>query len=326
MPLPNLEESWTGTDAAAQDVLACARALALSGRSLAAAHALPSTLSSPAEAAEAAALRSTAAECKSALAELELRSSPALPWHTALENSELQVLYHHAAGSQMHSIACSGTVPAPARDVLAIAREFDLVQTWQRFVTDTIVLATAGLFQVDVYASVWTPPPLCHRDFSVRIVGHDLLAEENAILLLFRSADADAAASPLLPRAAASRVRMAFHKAAIKLVPLPGGETRGTLVAHVDPRMPGGLSPPEWAVSWALRVLMPYLFAACKRVAASVAASDVYQKRMAANAALYGLVAEREAAARARLAREECAPAAADARGEAGTAAAVACA
>ncbi len=164
-----------------------------------------------------------------------------------------------------------------------------------------------SLLAVTVYAGLWVPYPLTDRDFLVAVRGVDALDEHGALLVVFGSAQREPDA---LPPGAAARVRMGWERASLRLTPLPGGATLGTLVAHVDPRMPGDLEPPRWAVSWALRVLCPFIFAAACRLVQRIGSPGcVYAQRMAANPALYGMVREREAAARARLPAEAAAPA-----------------
>lgn len=213
-----------------------------------------------------------------------------------------------------------GTVPACMQHVLSVAREFDLVQTWNKarlrrcraarlrcsrrvpsqFLLDTTVVHAASLLQVEVYAGLWVPYPLTDRDFLVSVRGVDALDEHGCLVVLFSSCNR---APHELPPGAASRVRMRWQRACLRLVPLPGGATRGSLVAHVNPRMPGDIEPPAWAVSWALRVLCPFIFAAaCRRVADIGMQPDcIYAQRIAANSQLYEMVRLREEACRSAL-------------------------
>jgi hypothetical protein len=133
----------------------------------------------------------------------------------------------------------------------------------------------------------------------VAVRGCDIIDEHGSLLVLFDSSE-----RPLddLPEGAATRVRMGWERASLRLTPLPCGATRGTLIAHVDPRMPGDIEPPKWAVSWALKVLCPFIFnAACRLVGGIGAPGCRYAQRMAANPKLYDLVRGREAEFRDRL-------------------------
>jgi hypothetical protein len=168
-------------------------------------------------------------------------------------------------------------------------------------------VAVPSLLRVEVYAGLWVPYPLTDRDFLVSVRGVDLLDEHGSLLVLF---DSCVRPPDALPPGAATRVRMGWERASLRLTPLPCGATRGTLVAHVDPRMPGDIEPPAWAVSWALKVLCPFIFnAACRLVGGIGAPGCRYAERMAANEELYGMVRAREAALRERLPAAAAAPA-----------------
>jgi hypothetical protein len=285
--------------------LHAAAALHAAGRSLAARAALAG-VERDALSAEHRALfddvAAVASQTDDALAELDA-DEQAAGWLPGLEADSgaqpLRVLYHHVPGTTVHSLKLEGAVPASLLHVLAIAREFDLVSTWVRFFSDTCVLEAPSLLRVTVYAGLWVPYPLTDRDFCVAVRGVDALDEHGCLLIRFASAE-----QPLdaLPPAAADRVRMLFRRACLRLTPLPNGGSRFTLVVHIDPRMPGDIEVPTMAVTWALRVLCPFIFSAACRVLKRLGEPGcAYTERMAANEALYGLVRAREAEARARL-------------------------
>lgn len=219
-----------------------------------------------------------------------------------------------------------------AVSALALAREWDLVSAWNHYLLDTRMLSARGLFDLVVYGALWTPYPLAHRDFVVSVSGHDLLDEHGLFLLVFASADGggddvsrdgggaaeeggDVAAAEAQPEeggaasaAGRPRCRMRWREAAVSLRPAAGGAV-GRLVAQVDPALPGGVSPPGWALRWALFVLCPAVLRAALRVLAALGGPGcAHAARAAANPALYGLLAGREAAFAARAAAEEGAP------------------
>lgn len=275
---------------------ASARALAAAGRVLAARAALQDVQAQSEEDSRfAARLLQQASAAEAALDEL---SGDAAGWTVALEG-ELRASYRHEEGSLVHSVLLSGVVAAPTTHVLAIAREFDMVSGWNTFILDSSLLEETSLLSVLVYAGLWVPPPLSNRDFLVHVDGFDLLEEHGCVLVLFSSAEGTPAS---LPPGAEGSVRMNWKSAAIALRPVPGGGTVGSLVAHVDPAMPGNIQPPSWAVSWALKILCPFIFRAACRVAKSVGdPGSVHGERMAANPALYEMVKRREHAFRATL-------------------------
>ena len=198
-------------------------------------------------------LRSDAAAVRAALAEFESEEGYCLV--TSGGRGALRSLYRHDPSTPfVHSIQMSGEVDSETKAVLSIAREWDLVSSWNTFLLDTLCLSVDNLLSVTVYAALWTPPPLSHRDFAVHVRGVDLFDSHGCVLLMFSSADPD---QDSLPEKSKSRVRMHWKSAAIKLTPTSGGATIGTLVAHVDPSLPGGMQPPAWLVEWAMRVCVP---------------------------------------------------------------------
>ena len=276
------------------------------GRSLAARAALAGVsrdaLRSAAQRALLDDVAAVASQADAALAELA-EPEAAAGWLPGLEADggaqPLRVLYRHEAGTTVHSLKLEGAVPASVLHVLAVAREFDLVSTWVRFFSDTRILDAPSLLQVCVYAALWVPYPLTDRDFCVAVRGVDALDEHGCLLIHFASAERPPDA---LPPAAAQRVRMLFRRACLRLAPLPGGGCRFCMCVHIDPRMPGDIEPPAFAVTWALRVLCPFIFSAACRVLKRLGEPGcAYTQRMADNEALYGLVRAREAHARTKL-------------------------
>ena len=55
-----------------------------------------------------------------------------------------------------------------------MSREFDLTHTWNRYVTESIILAEPSIFESTVYAASWLPFPFPHIDVVVAARGIDL--------------------------------------------------------------------------------------------------------------------------------------------------------
>ena len=240
-------------------------------------------------------------------------------WRLALDN-ELLTFHKPPAEEEphMHGVWFSGRLPAMTQHVVALAREFDLVQSFAgRFLFDTRVLGVESLLKLTVYSALWVPV-LSDRDFAVCVRGYDCLDEHGCVVIAFND---DARFDAQLPQ---DRVRLRFKTSYLQLTPLPGNHTRATLVAHgttndelvislccraltpilclpVNPRMPGEVDVPATLINWALRIMCPFLFARASHVVASVCAHPqcLYRPRIAANPELYGLVAAREGAIRA---------------------------
>ena len=55
-----------------------------------------------------------------------------------------------------------------------MSREFDLTHTWNRYVTESIILSEPSIFESTLYAASWLPFPFPHIDVVVNARGIDL--------------------------------------------------------------------------------------------------------------------------------------------------------
>ena len=78
------------------------------------------------------------------------------------------------AGTLVHSFKFAADFESPLEHVLAMSREFDLTHTWNRYVTESIILAEPSIFENTVYAASWLPFPFPHIDVVVSARGIDL--------------------------------------------------------------------------------------------------------------------------------------------------------
>ncbi len=79
-------------------------------------------------------------------------------WKVASDkaNSSLRTLYRHE-DSSVHSIKYVADFECSVGGLISIAREFDLVASWNKHVKASAVLATPGVFELVVYGSVFLP-------------------------------------------------------------------------------------------------------------------------------------------------------------------------
>lgn len=131
--------SRNDNDVAAQ--LAAAVALHAGGRTLAARAALPGDVASlsPSERAAADDIRAVAAAADAALASL----AEPHDWPLVLDGARPPLLRgrYTPSGSRDHCVWFSGLVPgAPLHNTIAIAREWDLVRVWNKWLLDTVIL------------------------------------------------------------------------------------------------------------------------------------------------------------------------------------------
>ena len=55
-----------------------------------------------------------------------------------------------------------------------MSREFDLTHTWNRYVTESVILAEPSIFESTLYSASWLPFPFPHLDVVVKARGIDL--------------------------------------------------------------------------------------------------------------------------------------------------------
>ena len=78
------------------------------------------------------------------------------------------------AGTSVHSFKFAADFDSPLDHILAMSREFDLTHTWNRYVTESIILSEPSIFESTLYAASWLPFPFPHIDVVVNAQGIDL--------------------------------------------------------------------------------------------------------------------------------------------------------
>lgn len=80
--------------------------------------------------------------------------------------------YH--AGTSVHSFKFAADFDSPLQHILAMSREFDLTHSWNRYVTESVILAEPSIFESTLYAASWLPFPFPDIDLVVAARGIDL--------------------------------------------------------------------------------------------------------------------------------------------------------
>ena len=78
------------------------------------------------------------------------------------------------AGSTIHSFRFEAAFDCPADQLLAVAREFDLMAAWNRLSLDPTILAEPSIFTSVVYAGQWLPFPMHPSDLVIHAHWADL--------------------------------------------------------------------------------------------------------------------------------------------------------
>lgn len=255
-----------------------------------------------------AALETDVLALNSALASLEDDSG----WMVS-RKGELRVLYAHKKGTTQHSLKFHAVFPHPVEHILALAHEWDLLPTWNKFSLEAIKLAEPSIFESIVYGAQWMMKPFRQMQAIVRANGYDLAASplHRCLLITMNDvSDTDIQALgienryPHLPAAMAKRNTVnLLKKSCIKLRPLPPLEqqnkssiprTDAHFMVHLDPHIS---YVPSSLVNFVLGILAPYIYNQMLKVLdkAFQEPDGEYPKRVRDQPELYGLVAERMA-------------------------------
>jgi hypothetical protein len=106
-------------------------------------------------------------------------------------DDDLRVLYRHERQSTVHSLKFKAVFPHPVEHILALAHEFDLLPTWNKFCIEALKLAEPSIFESYVYGAQWMMKPFRPMQAMVRARGVDLADELRSLLILIEDADVD---------------------------------------------------------------------------------------------------------------------------------------
>ena len=219
----------------------------------------------------------------------------------------LRVLYRHEKGGTCHSIKMRVTFDHPVAHILAIAHEWDLIPTWNRFVLEAVKLAEPSILESYVYGAQWMMPPFKDMQATIHARGYDLADSHRCLLITMRDVGAEelpVGAAPVPLKSAKRKAVNFLPGSCIVLRPLPGAVNEVTgavaprvesrLVVHLDPHIP---YVPASLVNFALGILAPYIFSQMAKILDSAFADPLgeYSRRIAAQPELYGLIDARMA-------------------------------
>jgi len=169
-------------------------------------------------------------------------------------DAEYKLLYRQA--NHIHKFIFEVTLEASVSDCVALAWEFDLVQTWNCFTRDTLRLLEPSFCRLWVYCAIWLPWPIPQRDVVLCVRGFDLLDSKKMMAFLVEShADAPFGSAPIT-KSSKGRVGIDIEDSGGYLVPLSGSHTKGRLHFNVNPHIP---MVPEWLVNFVLSMMIPWI-------------------------------------------------------------------
>jgi hypothetical protein len=103
------------------------------------------------------------------------------------KRSFLQTFYRKRPDSQVHNLRAVADFACTAVEVLALAREFDLISTWNWTVQESHIVETHSDMDIVALAVVKMPWPYRNRMATVRAVGGDCLSDRACAIVYFHS-------------------------------------------------------------------------------------------------------------------------------------------
>ncbi|PRW59375.1 START-like domain [Chlorella sorokiniana] len=232
---------------------------------------------------------------KETLAALEDHSG----WMTSRSDA-LQVHYRHQRGTTVHSLKFAAVFDHPLEHLLALAHEFDLIVTWNKFSLASDMLAEPSIFESYVYGAQWMMKPFKHMQALLRCCGFDLAEEHQCLLVDIRDCGLEelpAGHKPVPKEWGKRKLINILPGSCIKMRPLPPSpdgtpRTEAALMVHLDPHIP---FIPAFLLNFVLGVLAPYVFNQMRHVLDTLFADEagVYTQRIAAQPHIYEYVRQR---------------------------------
>lgn len=104
----------------------------------------------------------------------------------------LQTWYKHepserASDTSVHKFKFVADFECCAHEVMALAREFDLISTWTNLMLDSKILSYLGFLDFSVYSGIRFPWPFAARQAFVRARGSHCLQSDGSLLVLVES-------------------------------------------------------------------------------------------------------------------------------------------
>lgn len=235
----------------------------------------------------------------------------------ALENDDgwlvsrdkgLRVLYKHIKGTTCHSLKFRAVFNHTPEHIAALAHEFELVPTWNKFCLEALKLAEPTIFDNYVYGCQWMPKPFRHIQVLIRAEAYDLADEHRSLLITINDVKENTASSsgfdlpeghaPLPEALPQRKLANILQGSCIKIKPLPRDpndgkdKTEAFLLAHVDPHIP---YVPGWLINFVLGILAPYVYNQMKTLLDSFFAdpNGPYPTRIREQPEVYGRIRDR---------------------------------
>ncbi|KAG1677854.1 hypothetical protein FOA52_008618 [Chlamydomonas sp. UWO 241] len=186
-----------------------------------------------------------------------------------VSTGELSMFYQHEAWSSVHSFRARCTLTCPPENLVACAREFDLIKTWNKHCSESLLLAEPGPMEVTAFATLAIPWPLPNADVLAGAIGVDAL-DEYGVLVVEMTTPKGPPPGVTMPPTWGKHMKVELMpNSYIMFEPLapatPGGpmRTRVCMSVHSDA---GIKNLPSLVITFVLKILAPYIFREVVRV------------------------------------------------------------
>jgi len=190
-------------------------------------------------------------------------------WLLAHASEPLEVSYRHERGSGVHSLKVEAELDFPIDRVFAMGWEFELFDAWNPFAIDPTIVrrresddGDGDAMEMTVCCACWLPWPFSPRGLCVRIKTTDRLEDRGCYFQQIHDVEYEneaAATDGRVKRERASVVKGSFVSfSPIRSATQDGsGSTKVLICGHFDPYM---MAPPQWLVTFVLRLMTPVVF------------------------------------------------------------------
>eukprot|EP00878_Enallax_costatus_P014374 GHUV01015034.1.p1 GENE.GHUV01015034.1~~GHUV01015034.1.p1 ORF type:complete len:383 (+),score=100.58 GHUV01015034.1:321-1469(+) len=176
---------------------------------------------------------------------------------------KLELWYMHDHVHHRQIIKARTVLDEPVVNTTCLAREVDLVTSWNHAVSDARELATYSPSEVLMYMLCWTPWPLPGPEIVNYGIGIDLLDTQAGCVLVATKGQTELPAGVVVPETQRS-IRIVMDAGGFKFVPLPSDPARpgcprmeATVLLSMDAKR---FALPDSIISFMLKVLAPLVY------------------------------------------------------------------
>lgn len=203
----------------------------------------------------------------------------------ASESNPLKIAYAFEPSTSTHVLTCQAIVSAALEELVCLLREFDLIETWNKYVDHSELLEVLGMMNFSFLCQLNLPWPVSNREVRFAARGSDVMEDTGKFLVTLRSIQSQATTT--------SSCLAIDLLDGCALCMEPKTSSKGEASTHCKLELRLRDSRVRWApvffVNLILKVIAPWIF---RRVHRDVLPelrdpTSEYAKRLVSNASLY---------------------------------------